>query len=435
MNAAPPPPTHLQLARRFAAFKKEITAVLVADSAALALWYLHGMPFHPRFVWAIWASLLFHALVLTAFELLGPRLEDVLSVFTAVNIAILGAVIHYSGGIVSPFAFLFVSILISRGAYGIPARNEMLVAMAVYAAVVVGEASGVLSVWPLAPAALYSDRAVLALLVLNMFAGILTAGFFYRSIFEGLRARLAGEQAEKQTALERIAELEPKAQRSVVVSRLAHDIQGFLTPLAGVLHEVGRSNGGDGAYMRESAELALRNLSTIKGLTARLVAYSTRRDEKPQRVELWPLLEQVLKTARHLDKARTVDLLLAPTPVHPLAVLGYPEELERVYFNLVKNAVEALHDRPEPREVHVTVASHETQAYVLVRDTGPGMAPELAEALFKGGATTKADGHGLGLTVAREVVAAHNGSLTFDTEPGRGTEFQTRIPLAPPEDA
>ena len=67
---------------------------------------------------------------------------------------------------------------------------------------------------------------------------------------------------------------------------------------------------------------------------------------------------------------------------------------------------------------------------IVVADTGPGIAPEVAERLFQPFVTSKATGLGLGLSICREIVEAHGGTLSAAAGIGGGTAFAVRLPLA-----
>jgi two-component system sensor kinase FixL len=70
-----------------------------------------------------------------------------------------------------------------------------------------------------------------------------------------------------------------------------------------------------------------------------------------------------------------------------------------------------------------------------VADTGPGIAPELAERLFQPFVTTKRTGMGLGLSICREIVEAHRGHLVASARAGGGTVFRLTLPKAQPDEA
>jgi signal transduction histidine kinase len=100
------------------------------------------------------------------------------------------------------------------------------------------------------------------------------------------------------------------------------------------------------------------------------------------------------------------------------------EKLKQVLINLVRNAIEAM-----PKEGTVTIegAVEEGAQVLRVIDTGPGIEPGLD--VFSFFTTTKQGGTGLGLPLARGIVAAHGGTLTYDSGPDRGTTFTISMPI------
>jgi signal transduction histidine kinase len=94
-----------------------------------------------------------------------------------------------------------------------------------------------------------------------------------------------------------------------------------------------------------------------------------------------------------------------------------------VLFNLCKNAIEAM---PDGGKLHVLARTEESYVYVDVIDDGPGLPPDMD--VFLPFVTTKPTGMGLGLPLAREIVAAHGGALNCASAPGRGTTFGIALP-------
>jgi signal transduction histidine kinase len=102
--------------------------------------------------------------------------------------------------------------------------------------------------------------------------------------------------------------------------------------------------------------------------------------------------------------------------------------LQRVLQNLVSNAIDAVNAKPDGRiDVRAWVA--DATLYLSVRDNGPGIPNEIKDRLFDPFVIYgKKGGSGLGLAIANNVVVAHRGKITFETQAGQGTEFLIRIP-------
>jgi signal transduction histidine kinase len=102
--------------------------------------------------------------------------------------------------------------------------------------------------------------------------------------------------------------------------------------------------------------------------------------------------------------------------------------LLRVLQNLASNAVEALNSKPGGR-IDIRAWVRDSILFLSVRDNGPGIPAEVKDRIFDPFVTHgKTGGTGLGLAIVQNVVAAHRGKISFETEAGQGTEFLIRIP-------
>jgi two-component system sensor histidine kinase AtoS len=103
-------------------------------------------------------------------------------------------------------------------------------------------------------------------------------------------------------------------------------------------------------------------------------------------------------------------------------------ELRKAFLNLILNGMEAL--APGGRmTVGTAWASGDRAVVVTIEDTGAGMNEETLAKLFDLFYTTKPEGTGLGMAIARSVVDRHSGTLAVDSAPGRGTRVTVRLPL------
>jgi two-component system sensor kinase FixL len=109
-------------------------------------------------------------------------------------------------------------------------------------------------------------------------------------------------------------------------------------------------------------------------------------------------------------------------------------QVQQVVLNLVRNAIEAM-EAVERRELSITtcVTASANMAEVTVADSGPGIAPEIADRLFQPFVTTKESGMGLGLSICREIVEAHQGRLSVAPAPSGGAVFRLTLPMPPAE--
>lgn len=101
--------------------------------------------------------------------------------------------------------------------------------------------------------------------------------------------------------------------------------------------------------------------------------------------------------------------------------------MTQAVLNVVVNAIEAM---PQGGELRFESAVLEDQAEIRISDTGPGIPPEVREKIFRLYFTTKKEGSGIGLATTFRVVQLHDGTIEVSSEPGRGTTFVLRLPLA-----
>jgi C4-dicarboxylate-specific signal transduction histidine kinase len=110
-------------------------------------------------------------------------------------------------------------------------------------------------------------------------------------------------------------------------------------------------------------------------------------------------------------------------------VRGDRVQLQQVLLNLIINAIEAVREvGEEERELHIGTRNEPDRVSVEVRDSGPGFAPAALERVFEAFHTTKPGGLGLGLSICRSIIEAHNGQLRASPNVPRGASFQFALP-------
>jgi signal transduction histidine kinase len=119
-----------------------------------------------------------------------------------------------------------------------------------------------------------------------------------------------------------------------------------------------------------------------------------------------------------------------------LKISVYPEDLtisadknmiEQVIINLIKNAIQAFEDQ-EDKSIELKAALNEkSRPLIAIKDNGTGIDPEAMEKIFIPFFTTKKTGSGIGLSLSRQIMRQHQGTLTVKSTVGKGTEFFMRF--------
>jgi two-component system, LuxR family, sensor kinase FixL len=161
----------------------------------------------------------------------------------------------------------------------------------------------------------------------------------------------------------------------------------------------------------------------------RLRGFVSKRETERRIQNLNSLVEEALGLALVGMRQRGVRTSLELDHNLP-PVLVDPVQIQQVLLNLVRNAVEAMeHSARQELTIGTRAIPKHGMAEVIVADTGPGIAPEVADRLFQPFVTTKATGMGLGLSICREIVEAHHGRLAAAPCPAGGTVFRMTLPL------
>jgi heavy metal sensor kinase len=213
----------------------------------------------------------------------------------------------------------------------------------------------------------------------------------------------------------------------------AHELRTPLTVLRGEIEVALRGRRSPEEYRRvlQSSLEEVERLSHLAEDLLLLSRFSVTVSAPRQRIELEPLVVDALDAGTQLAHGRGVSI--ASRGLTPVAVVGDAAALRRALLNLIDNAVKYT---PTGGRVEVSLLREAHTAAIVVRDTGPGIAPGEAERIFQPFVRLDAarqgveSGAGLGLAIARSVVVAHGGQLALESAPGAGSIFTIRLPLA-----
>lgn len=183
---------------------------------------------------------------------------------------------------------------------------------------------------------------------------------------------------------------------------------------------------GDVGTVRGNLEAIRRLGDRIGAVTAELRGFSRRRTGELRVVALDEVIDGALLILK--DQLRGIALD-RPAPDPARRVLAGRVRLEQVIVNLVQNAIEALAQRPGPR-IAITAAVRGDMVDVTVADNGPGIDAAIAPRLFTPFATARADGLGLGLAIAHDIMVDMGGTLRLDPAYRDGARFVLTVPAA-----
>jgi two-component system, LuxR family, sensor kinase FixL len=223
-----------------------------------------------------------------------------------------------------------------------------------------------------------------------------------------------------------------------MASTMAHELNQPLTAVTNYL-EAGRqllaAGAGRPERIVEMMEKAIGQAQRAGDVIRRLRGFVSKGETERRIQSLNKLVEEALALALVGARQRGVRAWLELDHTLPPVLVDHVQ-IQQVVLNLVRNAIEAM-EQIERRELRIGTRAVPEQGTVeiIVADTGPGIAPELADRLFQPFVTTKATGMGLGLSICREIVEAHRGRLTTAPASSGGTVFRVTLPIASREGA
>ncbi len=226
------------------------------------------------------------------------------------------------------------------------------------------------------------------------------------------REEMASEALARARCLEQIG------------TKVAHELKNPLTAVKALV-QLGVRNESE-APSHERLQVVEREVARMQEILADYLSFTRPLQEvRPQRTELGPLVADAL-----LALSARADLGLVQLTSRGDATAEVdPRRIKEAILNLVANGIEAT---GPGGAVAIEIRSSGDQAEITVRDTGRGMPAETLNRLGTPFFSTREEGTGLGVVLARSVVAQHGGTLRYESEPGKGTTATLTLPARLP---
>ena len=235
--------------------------------------------------------------------------------------------------------------------------------------------------------------------------------------------------AELQGQLAQVARLNAVGE---LAGSVAHELSQPLTAAVNYLSAVEQLLGRDTVDASQAATLVRKTVQQViraGEIVARVRDSVDQGAIKPSEESLSSLVEEAVDVAM-TGKTKEGLVIRCAFDRSTDTVLADRIQVQQVVLNLVRNAVEAMSGAPR-REL--TIASRAGDPGFLnlsVGDTGPGLAPEVAERLFEPFVSSKAGGMGIGLSLSRNIIEAHGGRIWAEANPTGGATFSFSLRLA-----
>ncbi|HEX4592205.1 MAG TPA: ATP-binding protein, partial [Gemmataceae bacterium] len=239
-----------------------------------------------------------------------------------------------------------------------------------------------------------------------------------------LEARIGERTLELQEAQAQLLHQEKMAAFGLLAAGIAHEVGNPLASISSIVQLLERRDHDE--YTREKLRLVGDQLRRIQGILRELTNFSRPASTAREKLAVADVLGEALGIAKFYKGVKRRPIILdVPADLPP--VIGVRGQLVSVFLNLVLNAIDAT---GRGGRVELGAAAEPDGLRIWVRDDGPGIAPEDLGRLFQPYFTTKQHGTGLGLFMARKLLAEHGGSVDCESDTASGTTFKVRLPAA-----
>jgi signal transduction histidine kinase len=246
----------------------------------------------------------------------------------------------------------------------------------------------------------------------------------FNRMLEQLRANRGEIDRLHRTQMSRAEHL---ATLGELATGLAHEIRNPLAGIAGVIEIIGRDLPST-SPARAVVKDVKQEITQINRIISDLLETARPRPPQIRPGDLNTTVEHAVMLARQQALSKPIEIDLQKSAALP-AVEHDADQIHQVLLNLLLNAIQAIEGKGV---VTVEISERDKHAVIIVTDNGRGISPEHLPNIFRPFYTTKGNGTGLGLSLARRIVEEHHGHVEVSSIVGKGTKFVVFLPFLPP---
>ncbi len=219
-----------------------------------------------------------------------------------------------------------------------------------------------------------------------------------------------------------------------LVRVLTHEIMNSVTPISSLATSLEQEVSAGESLDKEQIEDLQLSLQTISRRSANLINFVREfrslthiPKPRPENILVRNLLDEVHQLFKKDLHEKQIHCSVNIQP-DDLTIEADKTLIEQVLINLIKNAIQAFDETTSNKHIVIKGYYNERQRPVIsIADNGPGIEPEALEKIFIPFFTTRKSGSGIGLSLSRQIMRQHHGTLTVKSEPGKGATFYLRF--------
>ena len=242
-------------------------------------------------------------------------------------------------------------------------------------------------------------------------------------------------EKEKETLHVNMVAASKLASLGEVATGVAHEINQSLTYISGFIQNLYidlKDDAIDKDELTEKLTMSNKQVSRIVNIIQHLRTFARQDDVVKRQIKIEAGLNDTLLLMGERIRLRNVEFVKDVESGLP-PFFGNATRLEEVFINLFQNAMDAFSDKHANAGIRVNISVSEDKEFIVIKveDNGNGIRQEIADKIFEPFFTTKSvgEGTGLGLSIVYGIIREHDGTITCESEPGKGTAFTIKLPI------
>jgi len=245
-----------------------------------------------------------------------------------------------------------------------------------------------------------------------------------------LHRQLINQKQENEDLRRELNDLQGPANMGIASYMIAHEINNLLTPLSSYA-ELALRNPDDKALIEKALRKTKRNSRRASEIMESMLSIANGQKQERVSCKLRGLVDDVFKC---LCRDFTKDGIKVKIEMSDdLEIYAVPVQIQQVFMNLILNARDSM--LSQGGTLSIRAYENSSCVQIEIQDTGAGIEAEMIGKIFEPFFTTKSGtegagkqrGYGFGLAFCNRIIEEHNGSISVDSEPGKGTTFRIRV--------
>jgi signal transduction histidine kinase/DNA-binding response OmpR family regulator len=250
-----------------------------------------------------------------------------------------------------------------------------------------------------------------------------------KSFNKELERRVEERTIELRAMQEQLVQAEKLASIGQLAAGVAHEINNPIGVILGFAQLMLKRTSEDDPLHKPLATIEREGVR-CKEIVQDLLHFAAQRQPLLSRVDINAVIEAASELMPHHVNSENVKVVKGYTSGLP-PVLGDENQLQQVFLNIMLNAYQAM---PNGGQLRIASRADGKEVQVIFADTGSGISQENLKRVFDPFFTTKevGEGTGLGLSISYGIIEQHGGTIEVESEPGTGSTFTVKLPIAPP---